>query len=115
MGNVHLLAQLTIEERRLHVHVMDLPLELSGNGKEEHDRVQARDRSKDFIEINPRPLNVPLGDESGIVLEDAAVRVALELEDPLQSDGLVTCRQICQRPGLILRRPGFLPRLQLVE
>jgi hypothetical protein len=49
------------------------------------------------------------------VLEDAAVRVALELEDPLQSDGLVTCRQICQRPGLILRRPGFLPRLQLVE
>jgi hypothetical protein len=63
--------------------VVYLPLELSSDGEQKPDRVQSCDRGKDVIEVDPRPLDVALCNEPGLVLEDDAVGVALQLVDPL--------------------------------
>jgi hypothetical protein len=81
--SMNLLAQFPVLERRLHIHVVHLPLELSSDGEQKPDGVQARDRGKDLIEVDPRTLDIALCDEPGLVLEDDAIGVALQLVDPL--------------------------------
>jgi len=46
LAHIDLLTELSIQERRLHVHVVDLSFELSGDGEQKPDIVQSSDRGK---------------------------------------------------------------------
>jgi hypothetical protein len=101
LADINFLAQLAVQKRHLHIHVVNLPLELSGDGEQQPDGIESSDRSKDFVEVNPRPLNETLGDEPGLVLEDVASGVTLEFLHPFEADWLVASWEIRQRPRLV--------------
>jgi hypothetical protein len=101
LADVHLLAELAVHEGRLEVHVVHLPFELSGDGEQEAHRVQARDHSKNLVEVNPRPLHISFGDEPGLVLQDVAGSITLQLVHPLDSDRFLPRRKIGERPSMV--------------
>lgn len=72
LGHVHLLCQVTIQERGLDVEVVYLPALLSGNGESHAHRVEAHDWSEDFIEVNTYALHVPFRHGASLVLHHLA-------------------------------------------
>jgi hypothetical protein len=85
LPDVNFLHQIAIEEGGFHVHVMDPPSLVFCHCQNQANRFHSRDRSENFIEIDPLPLHVAFRDESGLVLDDKPVFVLLGLEDPLES------------------------------
>jgi hypothetical protein len=75
--------EVSIEERRLDVHVVHRPLLLESERQQQADRFNPRHGSEDLLEVHPQLLNVPLGDKPGFVLHHLAGTVLLDLEHPL--------------------------------
>jgi hypothetical protein len=62
---------------------MDLLSIMSSNSKNNAHRFHSHHKCKNFVKIDTLTLNLPLGNESGFVVHDAAVFIALQLQDPL--------------------------------
>lgn len=110
LADVHLLSNLAVQERRLHAHGLHLLLELTYDSEQEAHEVQARNWCKDVIEIDPRSLDVPLCNQTRIVLHHIVIGIMLELVHPFEDDWLVTCRKISEGPCAIL-----LDRHELIQ
>lgn len=65
---VHFFTKIAVEKGWLNVKVVHLPALLSYDCKKQPNLVQGRDRGKHFIVIDPRVLDISLGDQPGIVL-----------------------------------------------
>lgn len=56
-----LFLQLAIQEGGLDIHMMEGPSFTCSMGKQQPDRFQASYRGKHLVEVDPLPLDVPLG------------------------------------------------------
>jgi hypothetical protein len=86
--NPHVLVQVTLHERVLHVDVVD-GVALDGRGGDGGAKSGVLgDGRKHFVVVDPMHLAVALNDQARLVALDVAVGVALDLEDPLGGDEL---------------------------
>ena len=77
------LRQLTIEEGRFYVQVMDAPVLRCWQSQQQSDRLHARYRRKDFLEVDALALDKALGVEAHLVLDNGAALVPFDLVHPL--------------------------------
>ena len=103
------LRQLTIEEGRFYVQVMDAPVLRCCQSQQWSDRLYARYRHKDFLKVNALALYKASGDEACLVLDNGAELVSLDLVHPLQTDRMASWRWIDELSSLV-----FLDRLHLI-
>ena len=103
------LRQLAIEEYRFYVQVMDTPVFCCCQSQKQSDRLHARYRRKDFLEVDTLTLDKASGDELRLVLDNGVVLVPLDLVHSLQADWTASWRRIDELPSLI-----FLNRLHLL-
>jgi hypothetical protein len=85
----HLL-DLTIEEGRLHVHVVDHPREMSGDAQQEPHELQPHHRREHLLKVDALFLDVSFCHQMSLVLHYRPLFILLELEDPLEVNGTVT-------------------------
>ena len=78
--------QLTVEEGRFYVQVMDTLVLRSCQSQQQSDRLHARYRRKDFLEVDALALDKASGDDARLVLDNGAVLIPLDLVHPLQAD-----------------------------
>ena len=104
------LRQLTVEEGRFYVQVMDVPVLYCCQSQKQSDRLHARYRHKDFFKIDALMLDKVLGDEARLVLDNGTALIPLDLVHPLQADRTASWRWIDELPSLI-----FLDRLHLLQ
>jgi hypothetical protein len=93
LSDIHLL-QVTVEQRRLDVHVVDVPPLLGSEREKDADGLNASHRSERVIVVDALLLDEPAHDEPRLVLDHLPSLVLLELEHPLQSDRAVACMQV---------------------
>ena len=86
LSNEERLRQLSVEEGRFYVQVMDAPILRYCQSQQQSDRLHVRYRRKDFLEVDALALDKALGDEARLVLENGAALVPLDLVHPLQAD-----------------------------
>ena len=78
--------QLTVEEGRFNVQVMDASVLCCCQSQKQSDRLHARYQRKDFLEVDALTLHKALGNEARLVLDNGAMLVPLDLVHPLQVD-----------------------------
>jgi hypothetical protein len=101
LADVHLLLQVPIQERGLHVHMVDLPPFLSRQCEEYAYRLHARDRGKEFLEINPLLLHKSARNQPSFMHDDLPCFVPLKFVHPHKGDGTMTMRQVHHLPCLM--------------
>ena len=84
--------------------VMDFKVVGCSESEEETDGVGFRDRGKRLSEVNARLLEESLGNQSGLVPLNTAIRVVLQFEDPFGLDWLPAWRQINQVPCIVVQK-----------
>ena len=65
---------------------MDAPVLRCCRSQKQSDRLRARYRRKDFLEVDALALNKALGDEAHLVLDNSTKLIPLDLVHPLQAD-----------------------------
>ena len=73
------LRQLVIEEGRFYVQVMEALVLRCCQGQRQSNRLHARYRCKDFLEVDALALDKASGDEACLVLDNGAALVPLDL------------------------------------
>ena len=73
------LRQLAVEEGRFYVQVMDAPVLRCCQSQQQSDRLHARYRRKDFLEVDALVLDKASGDEMCLVLDNGAMLIPLDL------------------------------------
>ena len=102
--------QLTVEEGRFNVQVMDVPVLCCRQSKSQTDRLHARYWCKDLLEIDALALDKASGDEARLVLDNGAELVPFDFVYPLQADRTASWGWIDELPS-----PVFLDRLHLLQ
>jgi len=100
--HVHFLGELSVEERRLHVQVMDLAAPPGRQSQQQAHVLHARHQRKDFLKVDAFALHESFGDEPRLVPHHLAALVPLHLVDPLEPDRLATDRRVHKLPCAIL-------------
>ena len=77
------LCQLTIEEGRFYVQMIDTLVLRCCQSQKQPNRLHARYQRKDFLEVDALALNKVSGDEARLVLDNGAELVSLYLVHPL--------------------------------
>jgi hypothetical protein len=106
--HVHLLLDLAVEKGRFHVEVVYFPPLLCSDSEKEADRVETGDGRENLVEIDPFLLDVALCHDPGLVLQDLAMLVLLDLVHPLEPNWAVAFWKINERPRLVLLDGGEL-------
>jgi hypothetical protein len=76
------------------VHMMLLQVMVSSYCKHKSNRFHPSNQGKHFIEIDTLALHVPFSNESGFVSNNVAMLIALQLEDPFETDDVVSLWQV---------------------
>lgn len=98
LHDVQFLAEITIEECSLDIHVVDRPAFVPGECDHEAHRLEASHGSKDLIIINVEPLHIALCNELGLVLDDLAALVFFHQVNPFEANQVVSSGKIHQLP-----------------
>ena len=80
------LRQLAVEEGRFYVLMMGALVLRCCQSQQQSDRLHARYRRKDFLEVDALALDKASSDEACLVLDNGVVLVPLDLLHPLQAD-----------------------------
>jgi hypothetical protein len=77
LGNVDLLLDITIEERRFYVEVLEIPLLSSSDRHQDTHRVEERHWTKHLVEVDNLALHIALGNQAIFVLDHGASDILL--------------------------------------
>jgi hypothetical protein len=102
LPDIHLFLQVTIEERRLNIHVVDTPPLLGSERKKDADGLDASHRRERVIVVDPFLLAETTRDEPRLVLDHLPCLILLELEHRLQGDQAVVGCQVDELPRMVV-------------
>jgi hypothetical protein len=115
LSNVHLLLQVSVQEYRLHIHVMNRLVPVRGDGEHEAHGLETRHRHEHLFEIHPLTLDVSFGHQARFVTDDGTQLVTFHFVDPLEAYSAVTGKKLGETPspvgddGVHLLLHGVLP------
>ena len=89
---------------------MDVPVLRCCQSQQQSDRLHARYRRKDFLEVDALALDKASGDEACLMLDNASALIPLDLVHPLQADRTSSWRWLDELPSLV-----FLDCLHLLQ
>ena len=89
---------------------MDAPVLRCCQSQQQSDRLHARYRRKDFLEVDALALDKASVDMTRLVLDNGAALVPLDLVHPFQTDRTASWRWIDELQSLV-----FLIRLHLLQ
>ena len=107
--HVDLLCELAVEERCLHVVLVQVEVELRGEGEEQSHRLVVGHRCIRLVVVDALGLAEALGDQPSLVARCLALLVGLDLVHPLALDGLPSFGEVGELPRVVL-----LERLHLL-
>ena len=84
------LRELAVEEGQFYVKMMDASVLCCCQCQQQSDRLHARYRRKDFIEVDALTLDKASGDEARLVFDNGAELILLDLVHLLQADRTVS-------------------------
>ena len=87
--NVHFFLEDSIQEGRLHIHLMNSPFVLSCKREYQSYGLQATDRSKHLIIINPNILTITFCNQPCLLSFSFSLDILLCFVHPLDTNGLV--------------------------
>ena len=100
--HIHLLLEVAIQERRLDVHVVDLPTFMRRQRQQQLHRLHASHRREHLVVVDPVTLCVPFDDEPRLVPYHSSMFVPLDLEHPLEPNGTPAKWELSECPGVVL-------------
>lgn len=101
LGHVDLL-EISVQERRFNIHVMNFPATVCRQSEDETHRLEPCHRCEHLLEVHTWTLHVALSDKSGLMLDYVPMLIFLHLINPFEADRTVACRERGESPGVVV-------------